>query len=189
MIGHLPKSLTVGGKEYAIRTDYRVVLNIFQAFNDPELTNEEKCLICLKCLYVEAESIPQEDMQEAVDKAYSFVEGGDMPKSAVSQVKIFDWEQDERLIFSAVNKVAGFETRAVRYMHWFTFLGLFSEIGDGLFSQVLHIRQKKAKGKKLEKWEREFEREHKDMIVLKERLTREQQIEEQADEEFLKTII
>lgn len=189
MIGQLPASLIVGGKEYAIRSDYRVILNIFQAFTDPELTNEEKCLICLKCLYVDAESIPQEDMQEAIEKAYCFVEGGDIPKSPVSKVKIFDWEQDERLIFSAVNKVAGFETRAVKYMHWFTFLGLFSEIGDGLFSQVMHIRQKKAKGKKLEKWEREFEKEHKDMILLKEKQTEKQQREDREDEEFLSTII
>ena len=40
------------------------------------------------------------------------------------------------------------------------------EIEDGLFSQVLSIRQKKAKHKKLEKWEREFERENSDLVKL-----------------------
>ena len=43
--------------------------------------------------------------------------------------------------------------RAEKYMHWWTFLGYFMEVEDGLFSQVLSIRQKKARHKKLEKWE------------------------------------
>ena len=36
------------------------------------------------------------------------------------------------------------------------------EIEEGTFSTVLGIRQKKAKGKRLEKWEEEFYRNNKD---------------------------
>ena len=66
----------------------------------------------------------------------------------------------------AVNKVAGKELRAEKYMHWWTFLGYFMEVEDGLFSQVLSIRQKKARHKKLEKWEKEFEKENLDLVKL-----------------------
>lgn len=62
-------------------------------------------------------------------------------------------------------------------MHWWTFLGLFNEIGEGLFSQVVNIRIKKAKGKKLEKHELEFYREHKDLIDIKCKLTPAEQAE------------
>ena len=62
-------------------------------------------------------------------------------------------------------------------MHWWTFLGYFSEIGEGLFSQVINIRTKKSKGKKLEKWEREFYNEHKEMIDLKRVISAEEQAE------------
>ena len=49
MIG-LPTSLNVAGEEYPIRTDYRVILTIFAAFNDPNLNDREKFTICLNCL-------------------------------------------------------------------------------------------------------------------------------------------
>ena len=67
----------------------------------------------------------------------------------------------------AVNKIAGFETRGRQTIHWWTFYGWFMEIDDGLFSQVLSIRQKLAKGKKLEKWEQEFLRNNQKLCELK----------------------
>ena len=38
MIGTLPEVLLVNGKEYLVRTDYRNVLQVFEAFQDPELS-------------------------------------------------------------------------------------------------------------------------------------------------------
>ena len=173
MIGILPKSLEIGDTEYKIRSDFRVALLIFEAFNDIELTDSEKIKVCLECLY---EEIP-DDMETAYKKAVWFLDGGDIPKSKPLRKKTFDWKQDESLIFSAVNKSAGFETRSAEYIHWWTFLGYFSEIGDGLFSQVLNIRSKKAKGKKLEKWELEFFSEHRELIELKQVYSAEEQAE------------
>lgn len=190
MIGQLPKALTVGGKSYDIRSDYRVMLNIFQAFADPDLTENDKCYVCMKCLYVDYNSIPREDMQEAAERAYWFADGGDMPKSDLADnVKTFDWEQDEMLLFPAINKAAGYEVRAVEYLHWWTFLGYFGVIDDGIFAQVLHIRNKLAKGKALDKAEQEFYRDHRSMINLKEKLTAEQRAAEEADEAFLRELI
>ena len=37
-----PTSLNVGGVEYEIRTDYRAVLDLLTALNDPELTDEDE---------------------------------------------------------------------------------------------------------------------------------------------------
>ena len=81
------------------------------------------------------------------------------------------------MIFSAVNDIARTETRSQPYIHWWTFLGYFSEIREGLFSQVLLIRQKKAKGRKLDKSEQEFYTQNKDLVVLKKKLTKEEQAE------------
>ncbi|MBR1750848.1 MAG: hypothetical protein IJ740_08220 [Ruminococcus sp.] len=174
---------------YEIRSDFRAVLQIFTALADPDLDSREKCYITLKCLFKDFESIPPEDIAEAAEKAYWFADGGDIPKGGPAPVRIIDWQQDEHLIFPAVNKAAGFETRAVKYLHWWTFLGLFAEVGEGLFSQVMSIRTKRAKGKKLDKWEQEFLREHKHLVELKARLTEEEQAAEQADEEFLKELL
>ena len=185
MIGSLPQALEIGGKPYEIRSDFRVVLNVFQAFNDPELSEQEKCYVCLKCLYVDYAHLPKEHMQEAVEKAYWFVGGGDIPQDNVQPIKTLDWEQDESIIFPAVNKVAGYETRSVPYLHWWAFYGLFNEIGEGLFSTVLSIRAKKAKGKKLEKYEKDFLRENKNLCELREKKSRQEIEDERADMEFI----
>lgn len=188
MIGALPKKLNINGIDRAIRCDYRVALLIFEAFNDPELSDEEKALTMLECLYEDYDSIPPEDIQEAAEKAIWYLDGGGIPddNSKHQQAKkIMDWEQDEKLIFSAVNKVAGFETRAVEYMHWWTFLGYFNEIGEGLFTTVINIRQKRNNRKKLEKYEEKFYRENRSLIDLKKRYT----AEEQAELERLNSIL
>lgn len=185
MIGVLPQSLNVKGIEYDINSDYRNVLVICEAFNDSTLTDHEKAYICMKRLFKDPESIPSRDLQKAVEMAFWFVGGGDIPKSEPSKTKLIDWKHDESIIFPAVNKVCGCEVRAVPYMHWWTFIGYFGEIGEGLFSTVMNIRHKRAEGKKLEKWEREFLRKHKELVILR---TDEERQAIDETEEFLKTI-
>ncbi len=185
MVGILPTSLEIDGAEYKIRSDFRVALLIFDAYNNPELGNREKLAICLESLYIQ---LP-ENKEKAIEKAVWFLDGGNMPKSKKAPVKIMDWEYDQSIIFPAVNKVAGYETRTAEYLHWWSFLGMFNEVGEGLYSQVMNIRVKRAKGKKLQKWEREFYNEHKELINIKEKLTAEEQAEEQAERDFINSLI
>lgn len=185
MIGDLPKSLNVGGIDYDIRTDYRVALTIFQAYGDPELTHAEKMAVCLQSLF---EVVPG-DITEALEKANWFLDGGNKVKLKELPVKTIDWEQDEGLIFPEINKVAGVEVRIVEYLHWWTFLGYFSTIGDGMFAQILNIRQKRARGKSLEKWERELFNTHKEMIIIHEKLTAEEQAELDEEQAFIDSLL
>ena len=173
MIGRLPTTLIIDEKEYKIRSDYRIALTIFEALEDVELNEKDKMRVMLELLY---EEFPI-NIEEALKKASWFLDGGKQYEEFNKTKKVMDWQQDESIIFSAVNKVAGYETREKEYIHWWTFLGYFSEIGEGLFSTVINIRQKKNKGKKLEKYEQEFYRNNKQLIDLKQRYTEEEQAE------------
>lgn len=165
MLGLLPQTLNVGGTEYKIRSDYRSVLQIISAYNDSTLKDTEKAYVCLKRIYVDFEAIPQSAYEEAYTAAISFIECNireDKPSP-----RIVNWEKDEQLIFPAINKVAGVEVRSVPYMHWWTFLGYYQAIDrEDLWGFVLTIRQKKAKGKKLEKYEREFLSSNRELCQL-----------------------
>lgn len=185
MIGRLPKTLTVNDVEYDIRTDYRDVLLIIQAFQDTELSYQEQLYVMLEILYVDYESIPQADIEEAVEQAMWFLNCGDKVGNAENGKPIYDFEYDEQIMFSALNKVANKEIREVEYIHYWTFLGYFNEIGDGVFATVLSIRQKKKHGKKLEKWEQEYYSKNRDLIDLPRKLTK----EEQEDMELLKDFL
>lgn len=170
MLGRLPKSLKVNGKDYAIRPDFRNILDIFMAMEDDELTDQEKGYIFLKRMYVNLEDIPKEDIEEAYRQALSFIQFDSHDTKKESKTKLMDWERDETMIFPAINKAAGCEVRELPYLHWHTFMGYFQSIDpECLFGTVLSIRQKKAKGKKLEKWEKEFERNNHELCALKPR--------------------
>lgn len=183
MIGELPTYLSVGGTRQAINSDYRVILNLFDALNSEALTALDKAYLTVRTIY--SEDIPDKDFEEAVKRAYWFMEGGDVPKSQPAKVKLIDWKHDESMIFSAVNKLASCDVRGLSYLHWWTFLGYFSEIGEGLFSTVLSIRTKLAEGEKRDKWEQKFLRKHKELVILR---TAEEQAAIDETEEFLKTI-
>lgn len=186
MIGALPEALSVGGVEYPIRTDYRNVLQVFEAFQDPELYPEEKQIVSVYLLFedffgpddVDSAVADGFDMEEAVKQIAWFIAAGREEKK--DELPTYSWRQDEQMIFSAVNKVAGMETRELPYLHWWTFVGYFNEIGEGTFTYIMGIRHKLNSGKKLEKHEREFLAKNHDMVEIKPVLTEEEQAQEDA---------
>lgn len=186
MIGSLPEELEVGGAAIHINADFRNILTIFAAYNDTALTDQEKAYITLARLY--DGKLPYYYMQEAYEKAVWFMNGGDSIQMSKSEdVKLLDWEHDESIIMPAISKTIGVpDVRGIPFLHWWTFLGAFGEIGEGLFSTVINLRQKKAKGKKLSKTEQEFWRKNKSLCKL---VTAEEQAAIDETEEFLKTLI
>lgn len=174
----LPDTLEVSGTKYKIRTDYSVILDILKAMNDPgifelDMTEEEmqweKIMTMLQILYIDFDSLPFESYQEAAEKAAEFIDMG-IKDDGRPKPRMMDWDQDAPIVIPAINKVLGKEVRDPgAYTHWWTFLGAYMEIRECLFSDVLNIRHKKAKGKKLEKWEQEFYLSNKNLIDLKAR--------------------
>lgn len=196
MIGALPEVLTVDGEDYSIRTDYRNILQVFEVFQDPELTQEEKWIVTIYLLFEEfscADDVLQAtqggfDLGEAMKQISWFISAG-QPEKQVLEQPTYNWTQDEQMIFSAVNKVAGRETRELEYLHWWTFLGYFNEVGEGTFSFVVGIRHKLNKGKKLEKHEKEFLAKNKELVRLEKPKTKEEQEEEAKYQVLLDEVI
>lgn len=188
MYWDLPYSLDVGRQEYEIRTDFRVILDILSVFNAPDLTDAEKAEFVIEVLY-HPELPPVEHLQEAFDKAIWFLDCDMKRDDTKPKPRTMDWEQDAPIIFPAINKVAGREVRGRDEIHWWTFYGWFMEIEEGLFSQVLSIRQKKAKGKKLEKWETEFLKENKSLIALEKKESDADLARKEKEKEALEKLI
>lgn len=177
----LPTSLEIGGVGFSIRSDFRDILNIISAYNDPDLPIEAKHFVMLQILYEDFESMKEDDFEEALRKGLEFIDCGQKESKEHPQPSIMDWEQDSRLIVSAINKVSGCEIRALPYLHWWTFLSYYMEIGEGLYSSVLNIRYKRLHGKKLDKSEQEFERDNRDIVKLR-KPESEEEIEQRAIE-------
>lgn len=88
---------------------------------------------------------------------------------------IMSWEQDFPLLAAPMNRVLGCEMRLEKYLHWWTFIGAYMEIGECSFSNIINIRSKKRKGIKLEKWEQEFYNENRKKIDLKVKFDKEEE--------------
>lgn len=168
MIGLLPQTLKVCNKDYEIRSDFRDILRIIMAYNDKDLSDQEKVFVCLHRIYKDLESMPRnkETYAAAIKAATEFIEchiSDDKPSP-----KVVNWEKDEQLIFPAINSAAGvLDVRDLPYLHWWTFLGYFQSIDrDSLWGIVLTIRQKKAMHKKLEKYEQEFFAANRDLCSV-----------------------
>ena len=130
------------------------------------------------------EEFSKEDYEPAFQAACEFINNG-ADESQKSNVKMVDYEQDYRIMIPAINRVAGKEIRECDDIHWWTFLGYFMEIGECTYGTVLNIRNKKSKGKKLEKWEQEFYDQNKRLVDIKPKLTE----EEKAAEEWLNNFL
>lgn len=193
----LPTSLCVGGKEYEIRTDFDVIIDILTAMNDPDIFEpsmtedekmHEKVATMLQILYVDFDSIPFERWQEAAEKAVEFIDMG-IKDDGKKKPHTMDWEQDAPIIAPAINRVLGGDVRSMEHLHWWTFLGAYMEIGESFFANVISIRQKRAKGKKLEKWEQEFYRENKSIVDLQKKYSAEEKAEMEERQAILDEVL
>ena len=153
----LPKTAEINGEVFNIRTDYRVILDILSVLNDPELNEQEKATCCIIIFYIEHEKI--KDYQQALDIMMLFINGNQEDVKSTTNIQLMDWEQDINLIIPPINKNMNKDIRELEYLHWWTFLGAYMEIGECTFSTFVCIRDKKAHNKKLEKYEEKIYKE------------------------------
>lgn len=177
----LPTTVNIGEEVYDIRTDFRMILEIVEVINDPELENAEKLQCILVMFYPEWESI--RDVEAAVKECFRFIDMGGEAKRGKGP-RLMDWENDFDYIIAPVNRVLGYEARTVPYdeennsggLHWWTFMSAYMEIGgDCLMSQIVRIRDKKAHGKPLEKYERQWYRRNQHLVDIKTKYTKEEE--------------
>ena len=158
----LPSFVIIEGEKFEIKTDWKNIIDIFECFNDDNLTKYEKFDCLLDLFYKDYEKIT--DGKQALDYLYLFINGNRKEEQTKSQkssgveLKLVDWQKDLPLIIPPVNKVLGYDVREKDHLHWWTFYGAFNEIGECTFQTYVGIRYKLAKRKKLEDWEKEVYR-------------------------------
>lgn len=171
------------GKEYKIRNrgDYRTILDCFDALDDAELESSERLMASLLIFYEDFNCIEDlykvNNLQELVTKMYDFFNCNQKSSGSESKYKLIDWEQDSQLICSAINNVAGFEIRAVEYIHWWTFMGYYTAIGESTINTIIGIRDKIMRGKKLEKYESEYRRNNPQFFTWNSKTVEQQEAE------------
>lgn len=182
----LPTEIQINNKIYKIRNngDYRIILDCFSLLNNAELEERYRIVAALIAFYEgltldNFSTFFESNVEKAVKEMFDFMECYQKQNPVHKNYVLYSWEDDEQLIFSAINEVAKYEVRNPDvYCHWFTFMGYFNQIGDGAFSTVISIRKKIVEREKLEKWEQKFKRENPHYFMWQYK-TQEQQAREQ----------
>lgn len=170
----LQTSVEVNGASFGIREkgDFRMVLDCFKALNDEELDNFERLYAALIIFYEDFNSIEDVLAHDDILKELSdamilfFNQGEENLKSNTDNHKLIDWEKDSNLVCSAINNIAGQEIRALPYLHWWTFLGYYTAIGECPLTTIITIRYKIANNEKLEKYEKKFKADNPEFFDI-----------------------
>ena len=165
----LPMQAELGGVRYAIRSDYRDVLELLRWLNgqaDPALDQSERWYVAMRLFYPEFAALPQPLWPDATQFLTEFLAAGrrEQPRPGPA---LMDWQQDAPLIAAGISKAAGQDVRTLPYLHWWSFLAWFDAIGEGSFATVVAIRDKLRRGKRLENWELDYYRTHRAVVELR----------------------
>lgn len=173
-IKRLATSVNIAGKDCEFYADFRDIIDVLSALDDPNLTKPEKLIVALNLFYKTDDCM--DDTNAAINEMFSFIAMDEDPEDSnkssrpQSITPLYDWEQDFNIIVAPVNRILGYDVRSKDFVHWWTFLSAFMEIGECTFNTYVGIRNKLNCGRKLEKYEEKILKEHREEIILKKRV-------------------
>jgi hypothetical protein len=151
----LQKEIVYEGISYPINTDYRDVLVIMSAFEDSKLGDWDKLIVLWDLIFTYEDETPPMT-NESLNIVMDFLNGGLKVSDTGTKQRLYSWDTDSAYIINAISKMVQHSIRDIEYLHWHDFIGFFSEIGESTFATIVSIRQKKQKGKELDKGEKDF---------------------------------
>lgn len=176
MMWSLPISVEIDGAEYAIRNkcDYRVVLDVIEALNDEEIEMGYRVECALFIFYEDLTGL--KDVRMAITEMMKIINlGEETTEEEQHKPQLMDWKHDFHQLTPPISRVLGYSVRDKKhYTHWYDFIGAYMEIGECTFNNIVSIRSKRLKGKKLESWEQEFYKENKKLVDFPQKLTDEE---------------
>ncbi|MBK8467729.1 MAG: hypothetical protein IPL32_18095 [Chloracidobacterium sp.] len=160
----LPGSVVIDGKNVLVDTDFRVSLKTIMAFEDADLTSQEKSQIALFNLFP---TIPQ-NIEAGLERCIWFLNGGSPTQAATieePQPRLYSFAKDANYIFAAFLQTHGIDLSKAD-LHWWMFLALFMDLGsETTFCQLVSLR-KRVKSGKATKEERQAALEMGDLFEI-----------------------
>jgi hypothetical protein len=139
----LPTAVLIDGVEYLINTDFRTCIRIILAFEDSELTANEKQMIMINSLYPQVPS----NIGAAIEQGTKFLNGGkESEPNDDEPVRVYSFSKDANFIYSAFRSTHGIDLQKTN-LHWFEFLSLFMDLGsETTFCNLISLRKRVKDG-------------------------------------------
>lgn len=162
----LPTKIKVNKNIYDINYDYKTAIKTLMAFEDNELTQNEKCYILLNNIY--KDKIPKNDEIEAINKAIKFLNLGVDIKDNKDEEKprIYSFKKDSSYIYSGISQSHNIDLESENNFHFWKFMSLFMDMTpECMFGEIIYYRKRKQEGK-LTKEEKQQYNKIKDLLEL-----------------------
>lgn len=133
----LPTSIIIGGTEYEINTDFRVMIKFENLIFDSTVSDEEKVIRSLLGFY----KIMPDNAIEAANKLLWFYRCGKEEAKGGNHKRIYDYEYDADYIYAAFLNQYDIDINSIDYLHWWKFKALFSGLTDAnTFVKIMQYR-------------------------------------------------
>lgn len=177
---------------FRIDEAFQTGIQISQALQDPDLSDDERLAVALGLLYPSEDgdgspsSLP--DLKTAVDGLRWFLSGwytDNRPKDE-DKVPVTDFDIDQWRIYSAFLEKYGIDLNRSD-MHYWAFMGLLSTLGECAYTNVIAIRQQKI-DPKMDTRAKQALQEQKQIFAIEreEKLTEEEQEDVDAFMKWIK---
>lgn len=128
-----PDSITAGGKQFTVLTDFREWLRFADMLRDDSLSAEERAYLCVMWIEPEPDSVTEELLAALL--SFYRADALNPPKPEPEEPPapcppVFDWAFDARYVLGDFRRYYGLDLLTVRYLHWWEFLSLFTALPD-----------------------------------------------------------
>lgn len=132
LIDLLPVSVQIDGKDYQINSDFRTGILFELLIQDKNVNDIDKISNMLELYY----PIIPDNIEEAIDQALLFYRCGATQnqdrdnKNQKIPPRIYDFDFDANLIYSAFLSQYGMDLQDIEYLHWWKFIALFGGLSE-----------------------------------------------------------
>lgn len=171
-----PDRLEIAGVKYKISTGHRTVLKILSALKSKDLQEGDKVDLLLYNLFLDLRKtpitsvsyLPYDFKLELVNQAYNFLKCGDDRDKSAEEKPTVDFEQDARHIYNAfLKKGINLDNED---LHWWHFMGHFSELPECFLTRLMYLRGQNNKGKLTKDEKQECARIGWDIVLVRNNL-------------------
>lgn len=141
LINQLPQHTDSGMR---IRTDFRESIKFELLMQDRTIEEDKKIRMILNLYYYRPEQIT--DIKKALEEIVWFYAAGDKKETRNNTGKenkkqIYSYEFDAEYIYSAFMQQYKIDLNSIRYLHWWKFRALFTNLSeDVFFSKIMKYR-------------------------------------------------
>lgn len=127
----LPESVSLCGKSYPIKTDFKVWLRFHEIIKDKGKSPAEKFTDAVLCCFdpYKCKNLP-DSYEETLSVLFSFFAGTPKGKNGTKPAeKVFDFTEDADYIFASFFQEYGIDL-SESSMHWYKFLALLNGLSE-----------------------------------------------------------